>query len=51
MFDIHLKPKVFKAMIEAGLQGFPESWKESIYEQAAKASAKALKRKRDTGLG
>jgi predicted transcriptional regulator len=48
MFDTHLKPKVFKAMIEAGLRGFPESWKKSVYEQAAEASAKALKR--DEGL-
>jgi hypothetical protein len=48
MFDTHVKPKVFKAMMEAGLQDFPESWKKSIYEQAAEASAKALKRKRDT---
>ena len=30
------------------LQEFPESWKRSIYEQAAEASAKALKRKRST---
>jgi hypothetical protein len=34
-------------MIEAGLQDFPESWKKSIYEQAAEASAKALKRKKN----
>jgi hypothetical protein len=46
MFDTHLKPKVFRAMIETGLQGFPESWKKSIYEQGAEASAKASKRKR-----
>jgi len=46
MFDTHLKPKVFKAMIAAGLQKFPESWKKSIYEQAAEASAKALKTNR-----
>ena len=46
MFDTHLKPKVFKAMVEVGLLGFPESWKKSIYEQAAEASAKALKRKK-----
>jgi hypothetical protein len=31
VFDTHLKPKVFKAMMEAGLQGFPESWKKSAY--------------------
>ncbi|MGB7722703.1 MAG: hypothetical protein WBL65_22585 [Bryobacteraceae bacterium] len=47
MFDTYVKPKVFKAMMEVGLQGFPESWKKSIYEQAAEASAEALKRKRD----
>ena len=46
MFDTHVKPKVFKVMMEAGLQGFPESWKKSIYEQAAEASAQALRRKR-----
>ena len=48
MFDTHLKPKVFKSVMEAGLQEFPESWKKSIYEQAAEASANALKRKRGT---
>jgi hypothetical protein len=44
MFDTHLKPKVFTALLEAGLQDLPESWKKSIYEQAAEASAKALGR-------
>jgi hypothetical protein len=42
MFDTYVKPKVFKALLEAGLQDLPESWKESIYEQAAEASAVAL---------
>ncbi len=46
MFDTYVKPKVFKAMMEAGLPGFPESWKKSIYEQAAEASARALKGKK-----
>jgi len=41
MFDTHVKPKVFTAVLEAGLQDLPESWKKSIYEQAAEASAKA----------
>jgi len=45
MFDTHLKPKVFTALLEAGLQDLPESWKKSIYEQAAEASARALGRK------
>jgi len=48
MFDTHIKPKVFKAIMGAGLQDFPESWKKSIYKQAAEASARALKRKRGT---
>jgi len=48
MFDTHVKPKVFKSMVDAGMKDFPESWKKSIYEQAAEASAKALKRKRVT---
>ena len=51
MFDTHVKPKVFKAMMDAGLQDFPESWKKSIYEQAAEAAAKARKRNRSTGPG
>ena len=42
MFDTHIKPKVYKALVEAGVQGLPESWRESIYMQAAEASAKAL---------
>jgi len=45
MFDTHVKPKVFKALLEAGLQDLPESWKKSIYDQAAEASAVALRRK------
>lgn len=41
MFDTHVKPKVFMAMIDAGVEGMPESWRKSIYDQAAEASAKA----------
>ena len=41
MFDTQLKPKVFTALLEAGLQELPDSWKKSIYEQAAEASAQA----------
>jgi hypothetical protein len=48
MFDTYLKPKIFKAMTEAGFQGMPVSWRKSIYEQAAEASAKALSRRRRT---
>jgi hypothetical protein len=51
MFDTYLKPKIFKAMTEAGFQGMPVSWRKSIYEQAAEASAEALRRKRRTEAG
>ena len=48
MFDTHLKPKIFLAMMDAGFNAMPESWRKSIYEQASEASAKALQGKRDT---
>jgi hypothetical protein len=48
MFDTHVKPKIFKAMIGAGLRDLPESWQKSIYEQAAEASEKARRRKKST---
>lgn len=51
MFDAHVKPKVFTALLEAGLQGLPESWKKSIYEQAAEASAAALGRRNEPKKG
>jgi hypothetical protein len=38
MFDTHLKPKVFKALVDAGVRGLPKSWESSLYEQAAQAS-------------
>ena len=41
MFDTHIKPKIFKAMVGARRRSFPESWQKSIYEQAAEASAKS----------
>jgi hypothetical protein len=41
MFDTHVKPKVFKAMLDSGFKDMPESWKKSIYCQASEASAKA----------
>lgn len=44
MFDTHLKPKIFKALNEYGIN-LPKSWETSIYEQAAKASIKAGKNK------
>ncbi len=48
MFDTHVKPKIFRAMIEAGLKDFPRSWSKSIYEQAKEASAKAFKQRKGT---
>lgn len=44
MFDTHLKPKIFKALSQAGAKGLPVSWKSSIYTQAAEASKEARRR-------
>jgi len=41
MFDTHVKPKIFKALSQAGVTGLPKSWETSIYEQAAHASQEA----------
>jgi len=41
MFDTHVKPKIFKALVEVGIENLPESWEKSIYLQAAEASLKA----------
>lgn len=46
MFDTHVKPKIFKALSEAGVTNLPKSWTKSIYEQAAEASARAVRRKK-----
>jgi hypothetical protein len=46
MFDTHLRPKIFKALNENGIKDIPKSWKSSIYDQAAKASMMARKRKK-----
>jgi len=46
MFDTYVKPKIFKALLEAGVQNLPKSWESSIYEQAAVASRIALSRKK-----
>ena len=45
MLDTHIKPKVFKALIQAGCKSLPKSWEKSIYEQAAEASQAAKKKK------
>jgi hypothetical protein len=43
MFDTHIKPKVYKALIEAGVKNLPVSWEKSIYLQAADASMRVKK--------
>ena len=50
MFDTHLKPKMWKALSAHGIRGLPQSWKSSIYEQGAKASAAARKSKGPRGM-
>ena len=45
MFDTHLKPKLYKALADSGIQ-LPEVWSKSIYERAAEESAKAKSRKK-----
>jgi len=49
MFDTRIKPKIYKALVEASIKGLPESWKSSIYEQAAKASARVRRKKSKSG--
>jgi len=41
MFDTHVKPKLFKVLSAFGVKGLPESWKKSIYQQAAEASSRS----------
>jgi hypothetical protein len=48
MFDTHLKPRIFSAFLKSDLKGMPESWKKSIYDQAAEASSLVRKRKTST---
>ena len=45
MFDAHVKPKLFMALSQRGIERLPKSWETSIYVQAAVASQKARKRK------
>lgn len=45
MFDIHVKPKIFKALKLAGVKNIPKSWEKSIYQQAAAASKRVLSEK------
>jgi len=47
MFDTIVKPKIHKALLDYGSKNLPPSWETSIYEQAAKASRKALNKKRE----
>lgn len=43
--------RLFRAMMDAGLKDFRESWRKSIYEQAAEASAEVLAKKRRETAG
>jgi len=45
MFDTRLKPKIFRALKKLNVKNLPKSWKTSIYEQAAKASQTAQRKK------
>ena len=45
MLDTHIKPKLFMALSQHGIEGLPKSWETSIYVQAAIASQKARKRR------
>jgi len=45
MFDTHVKPKIYRALIQAGVENLPASWEKSIYQQAAEASKKALQKR------
>ena len=47
VFDTHLKPKIFSALKDYGLKGFPESWEKSIYQQAEEASAKVRNKRKE----
>jgi hypothetical protein len=42
MFNTHFKPKVFTALLEMGRKDLPESWRKSIYQQAAEAIGKSF---------
>ena len=46
MFDTSIKPKIFRALKDLEVENLPRSWETSIYEQAARASKAALKRKK-----
>ncbi len=38
MFDVQVKPKLYRALSDANVERLPKSWKKSIYGQAADAS-------------
>ncbi|RZB29957.1 MAG: hypothetical protein SRB1_02237 [Desulfobacteraceae bacterium Eth-SRB1] len=45
MFDTRLKPRLYEALKNAGVEKLPKSWQKSIYYQAFEASMKSPKRK------
>ena len=46
MFDTRLKPRLYKALKEAGVNNLPESWAKSIYHQAIEAAMKSRRIKK-----
>jgi len=46
IFDTQLKPKLYKALSNAGVKNMPPSWCKSIYEQAAEASIRSRTKKK-----
>ena len=47
IFDTQLKPKVYKALSNYGVKNLPETWKKSIYTQAAEKSSRAKGKKKN----
>lgn len=41
VLDTKLKPAIYRALKQVGVQNLPRSWERSIYDQAALASARA----------
>jgi hypothetical protein len=46
MLDTHIKPKIYKVLVEAGVQRLSKSWEKSIYMQASEKSINSLKKLR-----
>jgi len=51
LFDHQLKPRLYRALIRAGVSGLPNSWTTSHYEQAGAAGWKAIQAQRADSAG